>query len=140
AVGNASSSSFTLGGYKGGVPFGIGSFHKTPIGKACREAIEEAVNFICERMEKIPWQGKIVSVKEKKVYINAGSNSNVRSGDEFIVYKPGEELIDPETGLNLGTETTRIGQIKVTAVQDKFSICKVIQGKGFGRGDIIRAK
>ncbi len=139
AVGNASSSGFTLGGYKSGVPFGIGSFHKTPIGKACREAIEEAVNFICARMEKVPWQGRVVLVKGKKVYINAGGNSNVRSEDEFVVYKSGEELIDPETGLNLGTETTRIGQIKVTAAQDKFSICDVVRGKGFGRGDIIRA-
>ena len=61
-------------------------------------------------MDRVPWQGKIVDVKGDTIYINAGVDSNIRAGDEFIVYKKGEELIDPDTGISLGSEDTGYGR------------------------------
>lgn len=127
-----------LGGRVGDITIGTAGFKKTPIGKATRAAIEDAVQFIVGKMEAMPWQGRVVLAKEGKIYLNAGSNSNVKVGTAFDIYRPGEELIDPETGLSLGSEEEKIGSIQVVKVEEKFSIGKAISGSGFAREDIVR--
>jgi len=123
-----------------GIKFGGGGFQKTPIGKAVRECIQEAVNYIVSRTEKIPWQARIALVKEGKIYINVGAGSGINAGDELVVYRPGEEIIDPETGLSLGAEETKIGIIKIEEVREKLSIATAVQGSGFNARDIVRMK
>jgi len=109
------------------------------MGKVTREAIEDAVNFIIYQMGTVPWEGRVVKVDTGgKIYINAGAEAGITVGMLFEVYKPDEELIDPETGLSLGREVTKIGIIQVTSVQDKFSIAAPVSGEGFARGDIIK--
>ena len=137
--GNATASGVSAG-YSGVVDVGGSSFTKTPLGKATAEAINKAVFFIASKMANVPWQGKIVSVKNNVVFINAGQNSNVLIGDEFTVYKKGEELIDPDTGISLGSEDTKIGRIQVNAVDEKFSKAVATAGSAssFSAGDIIR--
>lgn len=148
AVGTCSESGLALGVSRGGVNFGVGSFQKTPIGKASRNAIEEAVKIISEVLESVPtlsateisgWEGKVANVIEDKVYINGGSNYNIQVGDEFVVYKSGEKLIDPETGESLGmVQGKLVGQIMVTSVFEKYSVCNVVQGKNFAKGDTLK--
>ena len=58
----------------------------------------------------------------------SGSGAGINEGDEFDVYRKGEELIDPETGLSLGAEEEKVGTIRVTEVKDKYSIAEIIQG------------
>jgi len=43
----------------------------------------------------------------------------------FDVFQWREHLVDPVTGENLGSERTKVGQIRITSVEEKFS-------KGFG--------
>lgn len=132
------------GGYSGselgGFTFGTSAFAKTPLGKATHQAIDKAVYFVVEKMDSVPWQGKIVDVKGDIVYINAGMDSNIRPGDEFVVYKKGEELVDPDTGISLGSEDAKIGRIQVITIEEKFSKANAVAGsiRTFGRGDIIR--
>ena len=117
----------------------LGGFRKTPLGKATQEVIDKAVAKIASRLKSVPWQGKIIKATPSKVYINAGSEAGVETGQEFTVLSKGEALIDPDTGMNLGSETTEIGTIEVTAVKEKFSIAKVLEGSDFKRGDMIQA-
>ena len=118
--------------------FGGGGFEKTPLGTATRGVINRAVEIIINKMKGIPWQGNVVTVRNGKVYINAGSNDNVKEGDVFVIYEEGEELIDPATGLSLGAEETELGKIKVFSVKEKFSIAEILAGSGFSVGNIIR--
>ncbi len=118
--------------------FGTAGFTKTPIGKATRSAIKEMVKYIVKKMDEIPWEGRIVKASGNKVYINAGKNSNVKLGDVFAIYKKGEELIDPATGLKLGSEDTYAGSIKITQVMEKYAIGEAVEGTGFDRGDLVR--
>jgi curli biogenesis system outer membrane secretion channel CsgG len=120
--------------------WGVGgsNFKKTPLGQATRQAIDQAVRFITLRMENVRWQGKVVLVKDNVIYINHGSQSNIMLRDKFDVFKPGEALIDPDTGMNLGSEEAQIGQIEIVEVQDKYSKAAVISGSGFSKGDFIR--
>ncbi len=84
--------------------------------------------------------GKIANVKGAKIYLNLSGSDGVKNGDRFDVFKPGEEILDPDTGESLGSEETQIGTIIVTSVQAKFSIATAESGTGFSSGDIVRKK
>ena len=63
---------------------------------------------------------------------------NIGSDMVFTVYSKGEDLIDPASGLSLGSAITRAGTVRVVQVSDKFSIAETIEGSGFKRGDIVK--
>lgn len=121
-----------------GIAFGGTSFKKTALGKAVRASVADAVRFVVDHMEEQVWQGRIVKVDGSKVYINAGTNMNINNDMVFTVFSKGEELIDPETGLSLGSALTRSGTIRVTQISEKFSVAQTIEGSGFKRGDVIK--
>jgi curli biogenesis system outer membrane secretion channel CsgG len=121
-----------------GVAFGSDAFDKTPLGQATREAIYKAVMFILKEMEPVPWTGRVVQVKDGQVFVNAGTNVNLRPGAKLAAYVKGEDLIDPGTGLNLGSKDTLVGNVTVNQVQDKFSI-GIFEGEGaLKRGDLLK--
>jgi len=118
--------------------FGTSGFKSTPLGKATQIAIDQAVVFIAARMASVPWQGRIVKADSSKVYLNVGTSSGIHVGDEFNVYKEGEALVDPESGLNLGSEMTRIGRVQIVQVQEKFAIATPVAGNGFEPNNIVK--
>lgn len=138
AEGKITSSGIGGIGFFSGVAFGGTTYKKTALGQATREAVTEAVMFVVNNMEDEPWQGMIVKADGGQVYINAGYNMNINTGSVFTVYSKGEDLIDPSSGLSLGSALTRSGTIRVVQVSDKFSIASVIEGSGFKRGDIVK--
>ncbi len=115
-------------GYDGDFSINSSSFKKTPLGKAVQMVIDRAVNYIAQRLKNVPWKGRVVLVKGDKVYINAGKKAGVSVGDEFVVYKEGETLIDPDTGMELGSDLEEVAKIKVVEVKDKYAIAKVVKG------------
>ncbi|OIO00039.1 hypothetical protein AUJ67_06540 [Candidatus Desantisbacteria bacterium CG1_02_49_89] len=123
-----------------GIKFGGGGFQKTPIGKAVRECIQEAVDYIISKSANMPWQARIALIKEGKIYLNVGLSTGISAGDEFTVYRPGEDIIDPETGMSLGAEENRIGMIRIEEVREKLSIASAVQGSDFSVRDIVRIK
>ena len=110
----------------------------TPLGKATREAIKEIVEAIVEELAGVRWSGRVIDVRDNLVYINAGSDAGVEQGMEFEVYEEQEALIDPETGLNLGAPERFIGLLRVTQVNERFSVAEVTAGDGFGRNNVVR--
>lgn len=139
--GKAKAGGFKLGVDIKGVDFGTEGFHKTPLGKATQIAIDSAVEFIASKLRSIPFQGRIIKVKEEGVYISAGEKTGASVGDVFAVYSVGEELVDPDTGELLGLEEEQIGSVKIFKVKEKYSKAKIARGgKGIKRGDIIRSK
>jgi curli biogenesis system outer membrane secretion channel CsgG len=118
-------------------------FDESLVGKATRAAVEEIMKKIDTQMQSVAWQAKVISAKEGNVFINAGSESGVQVGDVFTVYAPGEELIDPDTGISLGSEETKIGEIGVVANNignGKASKCTIRSGSGFDKGQFVRIK
>jgi len=121
-----------------GVTFGSDAFQNTPLGQATREAIQKAVMFIIKEMEPVPWTGRVVQVKESDVYVNAGTNVNLKPGVKLAAYVKGEDLIDPATGLNLGSKDSLIGTVTLGEVQDKFSIGAFSGSGALKRGDLVK--
>jgi len=115
-----------------------GKFDQTLVGQATREAIDGLVESITETLEAVPWTGRIVKADGAKIYLNAGHTTGITAGMEFNVYRMGEALVDPVTGLELGAEEEKIGVIMASDIKEKYSICSVVSGSGFDAGDMVR--
>jgi curli biogenesis system outer membrane secretion channel CsgG len=120
-------------------------FDESVVGKATRAAIEDVVKLLDEQAGgDTPWEAKVVMMKDGQVVINGGSETGVKAGERFVVYRAGEEMVDPDTGESLGSEETKIGEIEVVdnnyGGKGKASTCKVVSGSNFQKGDIVRQK
>lgn len=118
-------------------------WNDTDIGKATREAVNGCVELITDNMAKIPWSGKILKVNtDGTLLLKPGSEGNVKPGMEFEVWRKGEEIKDPDTGLSLGAEEEKVGKVKVKEDMLQGKACKatVLEGKDFKVGDIVREK
>lgn len=138
--GVAKSSGSNIGYAGGDFAFATGGESSTPMDFAVRAAIQQAVDFITIELNKVPWAGRIANVKDSVIYINAGRENGIQIGDRFEVFKEGEAVVDPESGISLGSETTRIGEIEVVAVEEKFAKATPMNGVGFEKGNIIKLK
>lgn len=115
-----------------------GKFDQTLVGKATREAIDDLVEKVTDTLSNVPWTGRVVKADPGKIYLNAGQDVGVTPGMEFNVYRMGEELIDPVTGLSLGTEEELVGRVAASDIKEKYSICTAVSGSGFAAGDMVR--
>lgn len=65
---------------------------------------------------------KIVNIIDNKnVVINKGSQQQIKKGDNFIIYKQGDEIFDLDTNESLGYLEIVIGQGTITHVQEKMA-------------------
>ncbi len=121
-----------IGGAKG--------YDETMEGKALRAAVAKFLDNLISRMETIPWSGKVASVEEGEVVVNAGAKTGLRMGDRLRVYGAGREVIDPDTKVSLGRKPGRLkGEVEVADFfGEDASICKTVSGEGFSVNDIVR--
>jgi curli biogenesis system outer membrane secretion channel CsgG len=118
------------------------SFDNSLVGKVTRESIDAIVGLIDSQMEQVPWGGKIILVQGTSVFMKPGSDAGVKVGDQFTVYKEGQKLVDPDTGLELGSVEEKVGTIEVQQIvaNGKAAKCVIKMGSGMDKGDIIRLK
>ncbi|HJP19642.1 MAG TPA: CsgG/HfaB family protein [Nitrospinota bacterium] len=135
--GKSEGSGLKLGVGVGGFDFGTEGFKRTPLGKAMQITIDKAVVEVTKKLDQLPYTGKIIKVTEDVIYTNIGERNGVSVGDLFNVYSRGEELIDPDTGENLGSEKTKVGSIKINSVKEKFSKAIPETGEIFKKGLIL---
>lgn len=117
---------------------GAGGFMATPLGQASRQAIDQAVAFIVDKVGDAPWEARVIRFQEDQVYLNAGEESGVSVGETFGLYRPGESLVDPSSGLDLGTPDEMIGTIKIKSVKPKYAVAVLVDGEAPKRNDIVR--
>lgn len=117
-------------------------FDNSIVGKATRAAIEEIAELIDQKMGSVPWEGKIIKVSGTTVFMKPGSDAGIKIGDSFMVYSKGESLVDPDTGLELGSVEEKIGTIEVVKIvaNGKAAQATIKMGSGFKTGDLIRLK
>ena len=71
------------------------------------------------------------------VYLNYG-DAILSKGDILKIVESTEELIDPATGLNLGSVEKTIGQVEITEALERLSKAKIIAGEIPEKGQIAK--
>ena len=120
----------------GGVLGGFFSgYARTPIGQAVIAGTNKGIYELVKRIGAEPASGSVVRAEDDRVWVNLGQGV-VAVGDVLRIVAKGEELIDPETGLSLGSMDTELGSVRVTVVQEQFSIAETVSMSGTpSRGD-----
>ena len=103
---------------------GVGSASRIVLEKA----IEEAAGNLANQLSDTIFPVTVLQVKGKRLWVNRGNDSGMKAGETFIVYEPGEDLIDPQTGENLGTAETEVGLAKVLRINPKVTVMEVTKG------------
>ena len=83
----------------------------------------------------------VLQAASGQIFINRGKDGGLEKGDVLNAYRPGEALIDPYTGENLGTAERKVGKVKVTRVNPKFTIAEPMAKEvkePIQKGDILR--
>ncbi|OYW16683.1 CsgG/HfaB family protein [Novosphingobium sp.] len=111
------------------------------VGTICGEGVPQANAAVLLRSaaEKIAY-GLVTAVYPVKVanvsadgtvILNYGQGSVV-VGNQLTVFAPGEKVIDPDTGREIGSSETAMGILQVTDVQNSFSKARPIAGFNAG--------
>ncbi len=120
--------------------FGKDGFDETIIGKAAREAIQQAVVLVLKNSEKTPWYGRIVKVEGSTLFVNTGEEDGRRPGDQFRVMRAGESMMDPDTGEALGSQASEKGLVRIVSVIGKrLSKAEIVSGSDIKPNDTIES-
>lgn len=114
----------------------VGSASRSVLGKT----LEKAAGTLANKLSDTVFPITVIAVKNQDIWINRGNDSGMKLGEEFEVFEPGEELIDPATGENLGSTETLVGKVKVTRINPKASVVQMVKGDSalVGVGYILR--
>ena len=85
-----------------------------------------------------PWTGKILTVDNGTIKINAGKDVGVRQGQVFTVFAVGEKIVCQE-GRSFYLLGKKIGKIKTTSVMEKTSLAVPVAEGAFMAGQVIGA-
>ena len=122
--------------------FGGDAFHKTPLGKATRSAIADAVSFILgvidKQAEQYTWLARIIEVEGGMIYFNAGGNDGINEGDRFRISSIRKVLTDPETNQVIGLVESETGQARAVFVDSKYTKAQVLGACKPKVGDVVR--
>jgi curli biogenesis system outer membrane secretion channel CsgG len=124
---------------RSGVNTGYNQFFSTPIGLASRKAITKAVQRFADEAAQRPWTGRVVSVNQTEVVINAGAAAGIRVGDTFSVERGAQTFTDPATGRVLGQRKVSVGSLVISTVDDEVAFGR-FQFPGAAepvRGDLV---
>ncbi len=107
---------------------------------ALRDAMNKAVEAMILELSKRPFQGRVLLMDGDVVIFKAGTRSKLASGATLAVYRPGKELIDPDTGRSLGKREKKIGEIRLSShTNESVSEGSIVSGSDFRKGDLLKA-
>ena len=99
----------------------------------------EMLSFVNNTIFKEPLEGEIIAIKNEDVLINVGRQNGVQVGDRFRVHSVGLQLDDPLTEYDLGDIYVKMGAIQVLESMLGFSRARIIVGKDFMPGNLVRS-
>jgi curli biogenesis system outer membrane secretion channel CsgG len=80
---------------------------------------------------------KVAAVVSGVAYINRGNDGGLSVGETLRAVRPGQPIIDPDTGVQLGMAEAELGQLVLNEVDDARS--KAVVGQlGLQTGDILK--
>lgn len=102
--------------------------------KVISAAIAKLVNNISEKLLDKPWKSYILSFEDGNYIISGGAMQGIKEGDTYTVYKKGQKVNNPQTGIPIELPGKEVGKIKVVSlvtgdVNTEISICTKVSGE-----------
>ena len=97
--------------------FGVGerAAFNTQLGdRAVSAAISQLVSNLMENLLDRPWQAYIVGTQDNALLMTGGQEQGLQVGDQLVLYRRGEAVRNPQTGLNIELPPERLGNVQVT--------------------------
>ncbi|MFD2231622.1 CsgG/HfaB family protein [Alkalimarinus sediminis] len=85
---------------------------------------------------------KVMDVASKtEIYLNQGGD-RVKVGDRFELFTKGRKITDPDTGMPIKVDGSRLGELSVLSVLPKYAIAELVDGeiKQVQKGAVVRLK
>ncbi len=113
------------------------TFAKSPLGIASRNALGRAILAVANDLGGLPWRAQVVDSSDGVVFLNAGAESGIKTGDRFRVSTVVRRLVDPSTGLLLDTIEREVGSVRIVSVNEKYAMAEQIDDFRVKRGDFV---
>lgn len=107
--------------------------------KALSRLLEDQATAILRGLQNQPWNGRVLSAREKTIIINAGKDVGLTPGRVFEVFGRGDSIISA-SGRPLFLLGPKVGEIKTVKVMETYSSAIPLTGGTFRAGQIIRLK
>ena len=119
-----------------GTVFGVGSradYDAILNDKAIEAAIGKLVNNVVENLLDKPWRAYLLSYQNGSYMMSGGKFHGIQPGDVFSVYKRGEKVKNPQTGMFIELPGRLVGAVKVietvgTDPNNEVSVCVAESG------------
>ncbi len=72
-------------------------------------------------------EGDIIKVESSEMFIDIGNTQGLRKGTKCVVFREGESIKHPISGEILGRKVTKLGEILVIQVSEKFATVKPLE-------------
>ncbi|HEU0234221.1 MAG TPA: flagella assembly protein FlgT middle domain-containing protein [Gallionella sp.] len=109
-------------------PFGSSIFFETELGKATNRLLDLAVKDMRAALENVPFSAHIIRVEGKKIFLDAGSDSRLKTGDQLVIYVRDATPIVGLKGAALGVTDRAADTVTLTQVQPQFSSGELSDG------------
>jgi hypothetical protein len=94
---------------------------------------------ICNAIMAQPWTGYVGSVEGNRVNLSFGKNIGIKSGDVLEVHDHGK-VVENVSGQRFIIPGEKIGEIRISQMEDKFSTGEIISGENIHAGNLVKIK
>jgi hypothetical protein len=99
-----------------------GSFSNAMIAKVSRDFAGQAVSAVLDALSP----PTIIEFDDGRIWFNRGEGTGIAVGDVFSVRDPGDPLLDPHTGAELGWSDVRNGWAVVTELYPSYTVAEAV--------------
>ena len=100
--------------------------------------VGQQASVVASTLGEEPWYGKVLSVEENSLVVNAGSEVGVQPGHRFEVFSMGEP-VRSRSGVVFHSLGKKVGEVKVVSTTNDRSVCTLPDNSSFKVGQIVRS-
>jgi curli biogenesis system outer membrane secretion channel CsgG len=102
--------------------------------------IDAVANSVVSGVMDVIYPVKVMDViSNSEIYLNQGGD-RINVGDRFELFTSGRKIIDPDTGMPIQVDGSKLGELSVLTVLPKYAIAELVSGeyKSVQKGAIVR--
>ncbi|WP_250656711.1 CsgG/HfaB family protein [Alkalimarinus coralli] len=102
--------------------------------------LDAVANIVVSGVMDVIYPVKVMDVvSQSEIYLNQGGD-RIKVGDRFELFTKGRKIVDPDTGMPIKVDGSKLGELSVLTVLPKYAIAELIDGelKRVQKGAVVR--